>query len=127
MTLALHALPAIAPPMLIDTSLINRARKRVNLARAARAILNEHWTESTVQRTLAVFDIAGFTRRWRQCQAMALIQSDLDALALATTLLEAVNRLAPGGLVECRVCVDETHWDVWVDTDRRLPIAARAR
>lgn len=126
MSSALLALPAIAPPMLIDTSLINRARRRINLARAARAIVTEHWSDSVVERTMAVFDVSGFSRRWWQRQAMALVQSDLDALALATTLLEAVDRLPGGSLVECRVRVGDCTWDVWVDTDRRLPIAARS-
>ncbi len=124
---ALLALPAIAPPMLIDTSLINRSRRQINLARSARAILAEHWAGSNVERTMAVFDVLGFGRRWWEKQAMALVDCDLEALARASTLLEAVNRLAPGGLVECRVSIGETSWDVWVDTDRRLPIAARSR
>jgi hypothetical protein len=125
MTVSYLPIPTIAPPLLLDTSLTNLARRRLNLARAARAILSEHWAEPRIERTLAVFDIAGFTKRWWQRQAMALIRSDLDALARASTLLEAVERLAPGALVECRIRADDIVWAVWVDTDRRLPIAAR--
>ncbi len=120
-------LPATAPSRRQDPPHLPLARRRRNLAKVAMSILAEHWRAPQVERAMAVFDAPGFASRWWQRQAEALMHSDLDALARATTLLEAVDRLRPGGLVECRVLLGEERWDIWVDTERRLPIAARRR
>ncbi len=80
--------------------------------------------EGSVLTQEPIHQVEVFRALWRAHLARGRQDQDLQLVALANALLDAVDRLPAGRIVAARVALSGAEWAVWVDLDRTVLIGA---
>ena len=71
-----------------------------------------------------VENAAVFQALWKAHRARAIHDNDLNRVATASVLLDAIDRLPAGHLVAARLTIEGSDWAAWVDLGRGIILGA---
>jgi hypothetical protein len=87
------------------------------------AIVQKLFPRAQVAATTPVSNPEVFRALWRAHSARALHEGDIQLVATASVLQDAVGRVSSGWLAAARMDLDGHAWAVWVDLERSVVLA----